>query len=244
MAGFRGTDQMKTIIEFLSMCLFTESGAFGRKLPFLSCISVLFWGILLFGCEVRSIDPETGEVIIEERQPAFNAYEYVDGIWQEQVIPVIREEAVELTDLLEALDSNDPNLAEEEYGHSKGNRFNAFLVRGTGKVVEIDTTSRVGFLKVDVLPIGKGPDVRLQIGPVISGTALRDALPFITFDQFTNQMEYAGVSRAMHDRLIDTELRALNYSALEEKIIHFQGAFLYKGDQAVITPVKIEATDQ
>ena len=38
---------------------------------------------------------------------------------------------------------------------------------------------------------GKPTTVVLQIGPVIFGTALRDALPFIAFGDFVNQIDYA-----------------------------------------------------
>jgi predicted lipoprotein len=40
----------------------------------------------------------------------------------------------------------------------------------------------------------------IQTGPVIRGTALRDALPFIQFSQFTNQLEYARVANVLNDR--------------------------------------------
>jgi predicted lipoprotein len=44
---------------------------------------------------------------------------------------------------------------------------------------------------------------------VIRGTALRDALPFIQFSQFTNQLEYARVANALNDRAAKVAQAAL-----------------------------------
>ena len=42
----------------------------------------------------------------------------------------------------------------------------------------------------------------VQIGPVIRGTALRDAVSFIRFNDFANQFEFAAVSNALHERVL------------------------------------------
>jgi len=235
--------QMEMIADMLIDRGFMDSGLLARlfrvkELVFLGCLA-----ILLIGCEVRDINPETGEVIFKEQQKKFDAAEYVDEIWQDKVIPRVREKAVELSSLLEAIKNGDPELA-DQYGFSEGNQSSALLVKGTGTVVEVDTTSRIGILRVDIPTAGKGPNVRLQIGPVISGTALRDAMPFITFDQFTNQLEYAAVSRAMHNHLMETELGAMNFSEFEGKTISFNGAFRYENNEVTITPVNIEVTEE
>ena len=193
-------------------------------------------GLLLAGCEIRHINPETGEVIIENQKEGFDATEYVNNIWKDRVIPTTRKEAAELSSLLEALDGNNLETA-KQYGLNEDNPPSDFLVKGTGTVANVDTTSRVGYLSVDMT---EGPEIQLQIGPVISGTALRDALPFIKFDQFTNQLEYAAVSRAMHDHLMEKELNALNLSRLAGKEITFYGAMENEKNEIVITPVIIE----
>ncbi len=228
------------LAEMLKCRNFMDSGLLARLsrvkgLVLLGCLT-----ILLIGCEVRDIDPETGEVIFEEQQTEFNADNYVDEIWRDKVIPTIREEAIELSTLLEAINSDDPKLA-EQYGIGEGSQSSALLVKGRGMVIEVDTTSRIGVLRVDIPQAG---NVLLQIGPVISGTALRDALSFISFDQFTNQLEYAAVSRAMHKYLMETELSAMNFSAFEGKKISFHGALVYEKNQVTITPVNIEVTEE
>lgn len=199
--------------------------------------------ILLLGCEVRDIDPETGRAIIEEEETGFDATRYVDEIWQDKILPVIREEAVELSALLNASGDDKVAIAERQ-GQNPAGESSVYLVKGNGRVIEADTTSRVGFLLVGVSSSEKTRNVKLQVGPVISGTALRDALPFISFDQFNNQIEYAAVSRALHDYLLEAELSGMDYAELEGSEIHFSGALMFEGDQAVITPVEIEVDGQ
>jgi predicted lipoprotein len=65
------------------------------------------------------------------------------------------------------------------------------LKRGEGRVSKVSD----GKLTLD-------SGVAVLTGPVIRGTALRDALPFIQFSQFTNQLEYARVANALNDRAV------------------------------------------
>jgi predicted lipoprotein len=65
------------------------------------------------------------------------------------------------------------------------------LMRGEGRVAQVED---------DRLVLDSG--VAVLTGPVIRGTALRDALPFIQFSQFTNQLEYARVANALNDRAV------------------------------------------
>jgi predicted lipoprotein len=65
------------------------------------------------------------------------------------------------------------------------------LKRGEGCVTRVED----GRLMLD-------SGITVLTGPVIRGTALRDALPFIQFSQFTNQLEYARVANALNDRAV------------------------------------------
>jgi predicted lipoprotein len=65
------------------------------------------------------------------------------------------------------------------------------LKRGEGRVTQVQE---------ERLVLDSG--VAVLTGPVIRGTALRDALPFIQFSQFTNQLEYARVANALNDRAV------------------------------------------
>jgi predicted lipoprotein len=65
------------------------------------------------------------------------------------------------------------------------------LKKGAGRITQVED----GRLVLD-------SGVTVLTGPVIRGTALRDALPFIQFSQFTNQLEYARVANVLNDRAV------------------------------------------
>ena len=46
-----------------------------------------------------------------------------------------------------------------------------------------------------------GTRVSIQIGPAVNGTALRDAVGFITFGQFLNQVQYADAGTALNNEV-------------------------------------------
>jgi predicted lipoprotein len=173
-------------------------------------------------------------------KPGFNAQAYVDSIWTSQVLTTTQEKAADLPAVLAALKA-DPEAAKKKYGHHEGQRPYNFLVKGEAKVLAVDTASRSGSLKIDLAPADGQADAVIQIGPVIKGTALRDALPFIQFNQFTNQLEYADVSNQLNDRVVNDVARKVDAASLQGKTIDFQGAFALGPKDVLITPVKLQA---
>ena len=85
--------------------------------------------------------------------------------------------------------------------------------------------------------------IALQIGPVVRGTALRDATGAAPFDQFTNQLDYADVAKEMNKRGVKAAFANVDPSSLADKTITFLGAFTFdprsKG-LILVTPVKVE----
>jgi predicted lipoprotein len=75
---------------------------------------------------------------------------------------------------------------------------------------------------------------------VVRGTALRDALPFIRFDDFTNQLEYASVSRVLHQRIADSVLAKVDRATLAGRTIRFTGAFTEGAGLPLVTPVTLQ----
>ena len=57
--------------------------------------------------------------------------------------------------------------------------------------------SRAATIDVDVDGDGKA-DARVQIGPAMRGTALRDSLDFVYFNDFTNQIDFAQFGKAFN----------------------------------------------
>jgi len=156
----------------------------------------------------------------------FHAGRYVDSIWDAKVLPAVSQGAI---DLRAALRSG---------SHSRG----PVLVKGEARVTRVDTSSRTGLLLIDVEPYDGRPDAAVQIGPAIRGTALRDALPFIQFSQFVNQLQFAQVGNALNDR-VAAALASLPIRRLERCGVVFSGAAEWPPDGGLpeIVPVTLAA---
>jgi predicted lipoprotein len=199
--------------------------------------------LLLAGCKVatvRPLDPVTGRAIVEDEKRAFDARTFVAENWETRVLPAA-EKGVPLVMLVRAL-AADSAGASARYGNRNGGGY-SYLVTGTARILSVDTASRAGVAMLDLEPYDGVADARLQVGPVFRGTALRDALPFIHFDDFTNQMEYAGVSRLLHERVRETVVGPIGASALPGKVVRFRGAFTRAAGLPLITPVALEIAE-
>ena len=145
----------------------------------------------------------------------FDAAAYVESIWQSRVMPA----AAQAGDFAVLVPCSSP-----------------CMVKGQARVVRVDTSSRAGIAIVDV---GGGRTAALQIGPVIRGTALRDALPFIQFSQFVNQLQFARVGNALNDRA-GKALAGLDAEHLQGAEVAFSGAAAWTpGQPPEVVPVTL-----
>jgi predicted lipoprotein len=174
-------------------------------------------------------------------QPAQTAAaRFVDPIWTTKVLPTIQEKAQDIAKILPEIRA-DPNGAGQKYGRREATNPYNYMIKGTGKVVELHTESQAGTAIVEIP--GLAEKVALQIGPVIRGTALRDATGIVSFNQFTNQLDYADVSKEMNHRALQTALGNVDPASLAGKTATFFGAFTFDPHSkapVLITPVKID----
>ena len=181
----------------------------------------------LVGCKIVH---DEDKARLNPSDPAnFDARAYVNGLWDARAMPLFRTQAQEVGVVLDAL-AADKEAAGKRFGHraNDGSPW-TFAVRGDGVVKSASTASRRGEIVVETGAPGTGRDVALQIGPVVFGTALRDALPFIAFGDFVNQIQYAEVSRALNDRAVAQVRERLDPAALVGKRVAFAGAMTDPG---------------
>jgi predicted lipoprotein len=174
---------------------------------------------------------------------AFDPKTYVDGIWASKIIPTVRDKAVDVGTVAAAI-AKDPDAAGKQYGHQAGTGSPyAFMVKGSGTVTKVDTTAPTGPVTVEVPAAAGGKPVELFIatGPVIAGTALRDAVGFISFGDFTNQIAYADVANQINNRVKTDVAGKLDRKTLTGKKVTFAGAFseLTPG-QIFLVPTSVE----
>jgi predicted lipoprotein len=167
------------------------------------------------------------------------ASKFVDPIWTSKVLPTIEEKGQDIAKVLPEIRAN-PEAAGQEYGRREATNPYNYMVKGTGKVTEIHNESRAGTATVEIS--GLNEKVDLQIGPVVRGTALRDATGVVSFNQFSNQLDYADVSKELNGRALKAAFGNVDPPALVGKTVTFFGAFTFdprSKSPILITPVKI-----
>ena len=169
----------------------------------------------------------------------FDPVSYVEEIWHSKIIPTISNDSEEITFMLDELFSN-KELAEEKYGHRSGTGSYSFMVNGKAEIIGLNKESRVGTIE---LKLSKDYDAKIfiTIGPVIKKDSIRDAVKFIKFNDFVNQLDFAGVSRIIKTRVMNEIIGPLNLNNIVGKKISFEGAITFdRNDKIFITPTMLD----
>ena len=158
--------------------------------------------LALPGCRIIKNAPEgEGTGVIPEGEAGDDARIAVllDKTYEAELLPLIAK-ALPVADLRTALAGglDAAGAAHGNRGSGEGAAWN-FAVKGEGRVVEANLTSRARKAMVDVDGDGAA-DLTLQLGPVIKGSSLRDVAPFYRFGDFRDQIEFAKLARALNDR--------------------------------------------
>jgi predicted lipoprotein len=167
----------------------------------------------------------------------FNSKDYAASVWESRVLPTADRFAIELQTFMES-QTLGPDL---KAGSSIAGRTRAVFVKGTATVADVDRKSRIGLARLRLLWAKDGQSAAIQIGPVLRGTALRDALEFIRFTDFVNQLEFAGVANALNERVLTDVLASVNADGLAGREIVFVGAVPLAGASSTleIVPVRL-----
>lgn len=155
-----------------------------------------------------------------------------------KAFPAIRSEiekhAVDAK-LLAAAIAEDKAAAGEKYG-KPGSVGPIFPVRFSGVVGE----GRSGVFQVAVDGLPEDLRVRVQTGPAINGTEVRDATGSVAFGQFTNQIEYQDAGSALNNQIKAEVLAGLDRDKLAGKRIEVVGVFqLINPSGWLVTPVQL-----
>lgn len=176
----------------------------------------------------------------------FDAEGYVNNIWDATVLPHIKEKAVPLPDLMAAIKSGDASFG-DKHGYravAEQNPYN-YAVKGRVKILSVvikrkdGRTANNGRAEADIEPFDGKADVILQLGPVFTGTSIRDLLPFVSFDDFTNQVEFAKLATQLNHtaRATAIEPSGIAEDGGEGEVYEFYGATTPGGGKLSIVPV-------
>lgn len=162
----------------------------------------------------------------------------LDKTYEAELLPLIAK-ALPVADLRAAVAGGleSAGAAHGNKGSGEGAAWN-FAVKGEGKVVEANLTSRARKAMLDTDGDGKA-DLTLQLGPVIKGSSLRDVAPFYKFGDFRDQIEFAKLARALNDRA--SAALQVPEEDLVGKTVGFSGTVDLKavGDPWLVTAVTL-----
>lgn len=193
---------------------------------------------LLPAISACKVVPVAADRAARERQAgSFDAVRYVEAIWDAQASPYWDKRAKPLDQLSRQIELNlDAAGAADGRKAGDGSPW-TFVTNGEGQVKAMKTNARAGAITVTV----DGKPVEVLVGPVVSGSALRDSLPFVTFNDFSNQIAFAEVGGALTKRAL-RQARPVAESLKPGDRVRFQGVFQVDkaGDPVVLTPVRLQ----
>ncbi|WP_114856163.1 DUF2291 family protein [Brachybacterium sp. YJGR34] len=147
----------------------------------------------------------------------------------------ITERAVPAPELAEAI-AADPAAAAEEHGVEAAGQT-VYSTTFTGTVGE----GEAGLYEVEVEGMPEEVTVRMQTGPAINGTELRDATGEYDFGQFTNQIEYQDAGAALNEEMKKQVLDPIDLATLPGQTVTVTGAFTAINPEGwLVTPVSME----
>ena len=178
---------------------------------------------------VAILRPWTVRPIEGDKPVAFDAATFVSSAWP-RLVGEANRTAVTVPDIVPA---------------SGAPLSQARFVKGMGMVTTVDRRSRVGVMLVRL--VSSSLVVAIQIGPVIRGTALRDASGFIQFSDFINQSEYAAAANALNESALRLVIAPVQFETLPGRTVSFVGAVgrsSVREDGAIeIVPVQLGVAD-
>lgn len=202
----------------------------------------------------RPLDPATGRVVFNTAQSAnaqgqnqkfainsFNAEQYVEQQWPNDVQPVLDKNATDLADVLTAIAAN-PADAAARYGVPHDSSAKNFVVSGTARVAEANLKSPMGLLTLEFpdSPNLASQKIQLLTGPLVISTVLRDVASNMSLNAFTNQTQYADVAAALNKLALARTFGQTPAASLAGKTIQFSGVFNLQSPTSIrIVPVSL-----
>jgi predicted lipoprotein len=204
--------------------------------------AALLLALALPACKILPTEQATQQSGVDTffDDKSFDPDKMVREMWDTKVIPYLTSKAGSFPEVRD-LARTSPDEAGRKYGfrQKEGNAPWTVVARIEGKVVAANTASRAATMDVDADGDGKG-DATIQIGPAMRGTALRDALDFVSFNTFTNQIDFAKFGKAFNQHVDRTSLSALPRDSLLGRQVTILGAFpLDKSALPLVTPATV-----
>jgi predicted lipoprotein len=210
----------------------TSPGAARRRSPFGRALLVAVPAVVLFGAMVA----DTKFVSLAGQDHAAAGFDPDRFGTSEfpKIQSAIVQKAVDAPTLARAVLA-DSAQAGKTYG-VPGGIGPEIAVRFTG----VAGNGSSGIYSITVPDVSPDIRIRVQTGPAINGTDLRDATGTIAFGQFTNQIDYQNAGAALNREMKRTVLTGLDTAGLNGKTLSVVGVFQMINPKSwLVTPVRM-----
>lgn len=186
--------------------------------------------LILMGLDTKVVVMGSAEDVQDD---VFSPQQYGEAHFPD--IRTYVEDRAVAADVLAAAITRDKGAAGKEYG----------TPAGIGPIMPVTFTGvageeKAGIYSVNVPGLPDGVAVRVQTGPAINGTDLRDATGEIAFGQFTNQIEYQNAGAGINNAMKAAVLADIDTDNLTGKTIRVTGVFkLINPKNWLVTPVRL-----
>ena len=204
-------------------------------------ISVFIALAVIIYVSVTATVVKTGEENLLTGEVKFSAGESVAGIWDTQALPDLNKKAVDIKQFLTEANGDLKSLADKYGKYSMGTSGELnYTVKGTATVKSVNTEKKAGYMEVAIKDYSGPETIKLQIGSVYKGSAVRDSLDFIRFEDYTNQVDFAAISQSIHNLIQTNVIDKIDLTTIEGKEIEFMGCFtVNSNNELLITPVTL-----
>lgn len=191
-------------------------------------------GVLLVGAMAL----DTRVVVIgstaDQRLETFSPDAFASGQFP-KIAEWVEAHAADATDLAHGL-ASDRDATVAKHGHP-GSIGPELAVRFTGTFGE----PQRGLYPVAVPGLPDGQRIRVQMGPAINGTDLRDVTGTIDFGQFRNQIEYQDAGAALNREMKRQVLAPLGAGPFTGRTLAVTGVFqMVNPNSWLVTPVEVK----
>ncbi len=183
-------------------------------------------------------------------QVAFNSDKVVLDFWNNKAGGYFAEKAVDTAQLVKEAGGDFTKVAGKYGRYSMGNSGAlSFVVKGAGTISKAKVRDKgSGYLELSVDGIDPASNtIRLQIGPVFKGMAVRDSISLIKFDDFKNQEQWASVSVAFFKLVSEKVVAPVRDQFKEGARVEYTGCFTVSDvdpSRLEIVPVSLKVSEQ
>lgn len=192
------------------------------------------------GCRLYTVVPmverRVGGLVESQTDQDFDAVAYVEENWVnieghsvsnahniEEVVSLFNTNKAECFEKYAARQVDDANLV-------------TIIVSGEVKIVEINRDSKVGLMGVDIVPYDGIVDAYVQVGPVYRRNLVRDAMPFIRFEDVKNQVTFGVLGSEINNYINTNVVLPANVEDRIGQLLNIVGVFT-QDDEIILTPV-------